>query len=579
LGFTDSFDPSGEYHGFAWAIYSNLLLRTLVTYRHVEGPDGAVLVPDLATELPEPADGGLTYTFHLKHNIRFGPPLSRGIRSRDIAYAFERIGDPRVAAQYGFYYINLIKGMKSFNYGHSDHISGIETPDDRTIVFHLKRATGDFLYRVSMPATAPIPRKVAHCFRSAGDYGRFVIASGPYMLEGSEDLDIGHGCEGMRRISGYDPSKRITMSLVRNPDYDTRTDDREIRENLVDRVEFRSYENTNQMFRHIEHGKLESAAYEPRPKRIRRYENHPELNATLQSSHLDRTWYLTMNLTQPPFDDVHVRKAVNLVIDKAAIRDKWGGDFAGRVATHILPPDMTTGHPDASEYDPYPSPGSGGDVDAAREEMKQSRYDTDDDGLCDADECHEVLALSRNYDPWGAMDDGIVADLAKIGIDLRLRERADFYTPIQTVQKSIPIGLGPGWGKDYPDGHTFMPLLFGEEGLLCTGNTNYSLVGATPRTKKKCRASGDFSNVPSVQADIDTCDSTPVGDDRTACWVDLDKHLMEDVVPWVPYLWDDQISLVGPGVSKYEFDQFSGYFAFAHMAVDKTRQKGLAPGG
>ena len=31
----------------------------------------------------------------------------------------------------------------------------------------------------------------------------------------------------------------------------------------------------------------------------------------------DRTWYLTMNMTQPPFDDIHVRKAMNLITDKS----------------------------------------------------------------------------------------------------------------------------------------------------------------------------------------------------------------------------------------------------------------------
>src|SRR6266516_3653477 len=65
-------------------------------------------------------------------------------------------------------------------------ISGIETPDDSTIIFNLTKPVGDFLYRVSMPATAPIPQEVAKCFTKAGDYGRYVISSGPYMLKGSE---------------------------------------------------------------------------------------------------------------------------------------------------------------------------------------------------------------------------------------------------------------------------------------------------------------------------------------------------------------------------------------------------------
>jgi peptide/nickel transport system substrate-binding protein len=70
FGFTDGFDPSGEYLNTAWAIYSNLLVRTLVGYNHVAGPAGNELVPDLATKVPQPTNGGLTYTFHLKQGIK-----------------------------------------------------------------------------------------------------------------------------------------------------------------------------------------------------------------------------------------------------------------------------------------------------------------------------------------------------------------------------------------------------------------------------------------------------------------------------------------------------------------------------
>ncbi len=49
-----------------------------------------------------------------------------------------------------------------------------------------------------------------------------------------------------------------------------------------------------------------------------------------------------MNLTQPPFDDVHVRRAMNWIIDRAALRDAYGGPLAGPIAQHILPDDCST---------------------------------------------------------------------------------------------------------------------------------------------------------------------------------------------------------------------------------------------
>src|SRR5215213_2234624 len=51
FGFTNSFDPTGEYLGEAFSIYSNLLIRTLAGYNHVAGTAGNELVPDLAREL------------------------------------------------------------------------------------------------------------------------------------------------------------------------------------------------------------------------------------------------------------------------------------------------------------------------------------------------------------------------------------------------------------------------------------------------------------------------------------------------------------------------------------------------
>ena len=44
------------------------------------------------------------------------------------------------------------------------------------------------------------------------------------------------------------------------------------------------------------------------PTVLRRYVTSPDLKDDLHQNSGDRTWYLTMNLTQPPFDDVHVRR-------------------------------------------------------------------------------------------------------------------------------------------------------------------------------------------------------------------------------------------------------------------------------
>ena len=135
----------------------------------------------------------------------------------------------------------------------------------------------------------------------------------------------------------------------------------------------------------------------------------------------------------------------------------------------------------------------------------------------------------------------------------------------------MPVASNAGWGKDYADVGTFA-VLFQSATIIPTGNSNYSLIGLTAEQAKDLKVPVADGVVPSVDADIKKC-GTLLGDERRQCWIDFDKKLMEEVVPWVPYLFANNIDVVGPAVTQYEFDQFSGEMAFAHLAVDPAKQK------
>jgi peptide/nickel transport system substrate-binding protein len=98
FGLTDGFDPTGEYVSIAFNSF-NALLRTLVATKHIGGTEGNKLYPDLATAMPTISSDGLTYSFKLKPNIKFGPPVNRVITSKDVEYAFERINTASLVAQ------------------------------------------------------------------------------------------------------------------------------------------------------------------------------------------------------------------------------------------------------------------------------------------------------------------------------------------------------------------------------------------------------------------------------------------------------------------------------------------------
>jgi peptide/nickel transport system substrate-binding protein len=570
---TGGFDPTGEYLGTDLAFYSNLLVRTLVGYEHKKGEAGNKLVPDLATDMGQVSDNGLTYTFHLKDGIKFSPPVNREVTSKDVLYAFKRIGTTPLVAQYGFYY-TVIKGMPEFTEAGGlskpgNEISGIETPDDKTIVFHLTDPTGDFLYRLGMPAAGPIPEEVGKCFTKAGEYGRDVISSGPYMFQGSDKLDIS-SCKALKPVSGFDPNRY--MRFVRNPNYDPSTDG--TRPSYVDGFDYSINTNPKDIFNKIEAGELEGEVEAPPPEVLRKYSTTADLKDRIQVASGDRTWYITMNLTQPPFDDIHVRKAMNLVMDKAGLQRAWGGPIRGDVAHHIVPNAMFNG--DLDDYNPYPSEGDAGDVEAAMAEMKQSKYDSNQDGKCDASACNNLLFVNRNVPPFTDMEPIIVQSAAKIGIKLNPREFEDAYPIIQDATRNVPISSVPGWGKDFADASTFM-VLFDSASILPQGNVNYALVGLTPKQATADKIGGTTSGIPSVDDKIKAC-GPKTGDERNPCWEDMDKYLMENVVPWVPYLDATNVDILGPAVTAYEYDQFSGEAAFSRLALDPSKQQGTTAG-
>jgi peptide/nickel transport system substrate-binding protein len=564
FGFTDNFDPTGEYLGEAWGILTNLLVRPLIGYQHLAGADGNKLIGDLADSVPTPTDNGLTYTYKLRSGIKFGPPVNRVITSKDVAYALNRLANPKDGGEYGFYY-SVIKGWDDVANGKAKTISGISTPDNQTLVVHLTEKTGDFNYRMAMPATAPIPSEVGACFEGKpGNYGRNVISSGPYMIAGSAGTFS--SCSALKPFSGYAGANGNHLNLVRNPNYDQSTD--QYRKNYPAKFSFVINSNADDIYNRVQAGQLDDEIASPQPKTLRQYETNSNLKPRLLVNGGDRTWYLTMNLTQPPFDDIHVRKAMNLIIDKQALRKAWGGPLTGSIATHITPPVLYNGG--LAEYDPYETPNDSGSLQKAQAEMKKSKY-SNGSGKCTASACKNVLMIADTRALDNRMIPVIQHDTAQLGITWKIRSINGAYTTIQTTNKNIPFSERPGWGKDYADPYTFFGELFDSRALIPSGNTNYSLVGITPQInqQKKLGVTGTLTGIPSVNADVDNCQAK-LGDARVSCWENIDKKLMTQVVPWVPYLWANVVKIIGPNVTQWSYDQFSDGTAYSRVAVNSS---------
>ena len=560
FGWTNNFDPTGEYLANAFDIYSNLMLRTLVGFNHVAGPAGNIVVPDLAKSVPSPTNGGTRYTYNLKSGIKWGPPVNREITSKDVKYALERAARPKNGAQYGFYY-PVIKGWDAYAKGERKSISGIRTPNAKTIVFDLTQPTGDFNYRMTMPLAAPMPSEVAKCFEGKpGNYGRYVISSGPYMIEGADELNI-KSCSTMKPISGYNGTTSLT--LVRNPNYKQSTDSRKARSNNVDSFEFTVNTNIDDIYNKVAAGELDDEFATASPKVFREYSVNASKRKYLKSYSADGTYYITMNLTQPPFDDVHVRKAMNWIMDREALRRAWGGAVSGTIAEHIIPNPMLLGK--LNGFHPFKTAGDRGNLAKARAEMKQSKY-ANSNGVCTAKECKGVLMIADVRSVDKAMVPIVQSGAKKIGITFAVRSVNGAYPVIQTTSKNVPISERPRWFKDYADPSTFIDPLFKGANIIPTGNTNYALVGLKPGQAASLGIKGNINNVPTIDPLADRCQKL-VGNPRITCYANIDRVLTTQIVPWVPYLWANNVFIIGPNVTKWNFDQSSGYPGLAHVAV------------
>jgi ABC-type transport system substrate-binding protein len=168
---------------------------------------------------------------------------------------------------------------------------------------------------------------------------------------------------------------------------------------------------------------------------------------------------LTMNLGVPPFDDVHVRRAVGLAIDKAALvemlsRPPFGAYRVslGEAAAHLAPDSLEESLLRA--FEPYSH-----DLVKARAQMRLSAYDRAGDGRCGASACRGVTAIVNTNPVRPEQARAIRNDLLHLGIDLKLEylEIGAFFARLADPPNGSPWPSGRRGGKDFSSGSSWFP--------------------------------------------------------------------------------------------------------------------------
>jgi peptide/nickel transport system substrate-binding protein len=540
----EPFDPQTRTVGPSFELAHCCLMRTLLGFngRSVD-QEGSELQPDLAVSLPTVSGDGLTWTFSLRRGVHYAPPMAgTQIVATDFIRSFERVLSPSVPEN-GFWYPgfpkggyfvqfylpDVIEGARDFVDGKSDHISGLEAPSPSTLVVHLTQPTGDLGYRLAQTQLGPIPANPASpadpfgvAQGHPGDYGDFIVSSGPYMFEGAGDLDVSVPADQQVPPSG---NALDHIVLVRNPSWSPAIDP--LHTASSDRIELYRVADNAEAERLIRTGAVDvTLDWSADPETVARWRSDPTLRDRMHVTPEDAMTYLEFNLAIPPFDDLAVRKAVDLAVDRDSL-----AAMASRKSNSVAQP-LTHSTIDSLEdnllltWSP-PSVKPGGDLAAAREAMASSRYDRNGDGRCDAAVCRGIeLWFDRNSEGRSEMARSVIEQLAAIGLQVRMH-------PVRALSSDpaahIPIGLG-GWAKDFPSASTFLPLLFSGESIA-SGCCNGSLIGASPAQLRKFDY--DVSSVPSVDGRIAECQQQ-LFQAQVQCWASLDQFLSSEVVPIVP---------------------------------------------
>src|SRR6185295_17726975 len=144
----DSLDPADTYYGYSWN-FIRLYGRALTMFTPAPGDKGVELVPDLAESLGTPSDDAKTWTYKIRSGVKFedGTPVT----TKDVKYAVERSLDKETFPN-GPTYFNDFLDLQGYTSPYKDPtpdklgLKAIETPDDQTIIFHLRTPFSGFDY-------------------------------------------------------------------------------------------------------------------------------------------------------------------------------------------------------------------------------------------------------------------------------------------------------------------------------------------------------------------------------------------------------------------------------------------------
>ncbi|MBY5351952.1 ABC transporter substrate-binding protein [Rhizobium leguminosarum] len=459
-------DPAIGYDWVNWSMIKSLYSR-LMDY----APGTPNPVPSLAESFTVSPDG-LIYTFKLHKGVKFSN--GREVVASDVKYSIERAVDPKTQGP-GAGFFGAIKGFEDETGGKTTTLSGIETPDDSTVIFNLSRPDATFLHVLAINFASVVPKEAVEA--AAGDFGKKPVGSGTFMLK---DWTIGQ-----------------QLVFERNKDYFVKGVP------YIDSFKVEVGQEPLVALLRLQKGEVDIAGDGIPPAKFLEIKNSADGAQMIVDGEQLHTGYITLNTKVKPFENVKVRQALNMAINKDRITRILNG--RATPANQPLPP-LMPGYDKAFTGYAY-------DVAKAKALLAEAGYP---DGF-------ETVLYSTNTDPQPRIAQAIQQDLAAVGVkaEVRALAQANVISAGGTDGEAPMIWSGGmAWIADFPDPSNFYGPILGCSGAV-PGGWNWSWYCNADLDKRAVAA--DSMSDPAKAAE------------RTAAWGKIFTDIMADA-PWIPVI-------------------------------------------
>jgi len=438
----DSLDPAQSV-----LIFSQNFIRMtndgLTALAKADGEAGTKLVPDLATALPTPTDGGRTYVFHIRRGVRYS--TGGTVKPSDFVSSFERIWKANGIDIY-FKGAGVLEGSAACDAKPAtcDLSKGMEADDQAyTLTFHLTKQDPDFLYRLAntfevvLPPSTPLKTSATQP----------LPATGPYMVE------------------RYTPHQKLV--LVRNPHFEQWSAEAQPA-GYPDRIELTLGKPGEALVNDLERGTTDFMTNDTIPA-DRLNELGTRYADQIRVVPNPATYWIDLNVNVPPFSDPDVRRALNFAIDREAVVKLWGGSKTAAISCQVLPPRFP-GHEDYCPYTANASSDgsgtwSGPDLARAQQLVAKSRYK----GM-------DVRVWAENQDAERQVTLYVVGVLNKLGFHASMKTLSSsaYYGYISNSDHKVQADFN-GWTATIPVPGNFLRTNFDCAAFAPHSPANYNI--------------------------------------------------------------------------------------------------------